>query len=493
MRKGIITVLLLLLCHLNYAGEYIYDYSPLCREAYRSYMSMDFEQANSLIKREIRNNPYNLIATYLADYEDCLVILFNGSKKDYEQRLSHLDQRQDILSRGSDNSPWYRLCKAGVYIRWAMVSIRMGENLRAANCFRKSYVLLKDNRRLFPHFEYNDVFWGLEETIVGTIPDEYKWIASIFGFKGNVNRGIGRLSAFVKRHNSDDLLFSEAQVYYGYLAFYLQYRQQEAWAYMSSEAFTNDNSFLNLFIRANVALNYRMADESIRLFRIAAQMPQYKQFPIADFELGSALLNKLDMQCSYYFKRFLSAYDGELFVKDTWQRMAIAAYLQGEETTANKYLGNVRNMGTARTDADKQALRFAIAAQWPDMTLLQARLLIDGGYYRAAYEKLSAVRETAYVNITDRLEYYFRLARVLDEMAETDKALQYYQATINMGKMRKEHYASRAALQMAFIYEKRRQTSAAIRMYNECLSMPSHDFKNSIDQQAKAGINRLTD
>ncbi len=229
------------------------------------------------------------------------------------------------------------------------------------------------------------------------------------------------------------------------------------------------------------------------LFRIAAQMPQYKQFPIADFELGSALLNKLDMQCSYYFKRFLSAYDGELFVKDTWQRMAIAAYLQGEETTANKYLGNVRNMGTARTDADKQALRFATAAQWPDMTLLQARLLIDGGYYRAAYEKLSAVRETAYVNITDRLEYYFRLARVLDEMAETDKALQYYQATINMGKMRKEHYASRAALQMAFIYEKRRQTSAALRMYNECLSMPSHDFKNSIDQQAKAGINRLTD
>jgi hypothetical protein len=44
---------------------------------------------------------------------------------------------------------------------------------------------------------------------------------------------------------------------------------------------------------------------------------------------------------------------------------------------------------------------------------------------------------------------------------------------------------------MGIIYEHTGQTKEAIDRYNECLDMPSHDFQNSIDNQAKAGLNRI--
>jgi hypothetical protein len=31
----------------------------------------------------------------------------------------------------------------------------------------------------------------------------------------------------------------------------------------------------------------------------------------------------------------------------------------------------------------------------------------------------------------------------------------------------------------------------AVAMYTRCVNMPEHDFQNSIDQQAKAGMNRI--
>jgi hypothetical protein len=45
---------------------------------------------------------------------------------------------------------------------------------------------------------------------------------------------------------------------------------------------------------------------------------------------------------------------------------------------------------------------------------------------------------------------------------------------------------------MAGIYERRGQIAEARRYYELCLSMRGHDFQSNIDQQAKAGLGRLT-
>lgn len=455
-------------------------------------MSLQLTNGNALVIQEIKQNPYNLMATYIADYDDCLLLLLNGDKKDYEQRKGHMDVRLDILDRGPKNNPWYRLCKAGLYIRWSMVSIRMGENFKAAGYFRKSYLLLKENRKQFPQFEYNNAFWGLEQAIVGTIPDEYKWIASVFGLKGNIKKGVNYISDFIGGHSSNDPMQMEAVLYYCYLKFYFQYQQQDVWNFMNSTNFHVDDNLLYRLIKASIGRNYRKADEGIQLLKAAEQSPLYAQFPIMDYEMGCALLNKLDPSCTFYFQRFLSKYKGGLYVKDAWQKLALAYYLQGNMQRASECRKNIGQNGNTMFDADRQSARFSKSKEWPNKLLLQARLLTDGGYYLKALSKINAGSATEFNSEAEKLEYYFRSGRIYDELGSTDKALQLYQAAVNAGKDRQEYFGARAALQMGFIYERKGLTNEAIQKYEECLTMKGHDFKNAIDQQAKAGINRLT-
>jgi hypothetical protein len=61
---------------------------------------------------------------------------------------------------------------------------------------------------------------------------------------------------------------------------------------------------------------------------------------------------------------------------------------------------------------------------------------------------------------------------------------------MKIGADRKEYFAARAALQTGYIYEKRGDKALAIVFFEKCLAMKGHDYKNSLDQRAKAGIAR---
>lgn len=484
--------LLLLLGRVSVAATYTFQYTAGCEAAYNQYMGLHLAEGNALIRQEIIKNPYNLMATYLADYEDCLLLLFNGNKNDFAQRKSHLDERLALINKGDESSPWFRLCKAGIYLHWAIAHLRFGENLKAANHFRKSFALARANEEQFPHFGQNDIFLGLQEAIVGTIPEDYKWLASLFGMKGNVKKGTARLVSFINNSKADEPLRSEAVIYHTYIKFYLLSQQQQVWAFVNSAQFPTQGNLFHTFVKANIGINYRKAEAALEVLRSMENTSDYKAFPIMDYEMGSALALKTDPNAIVYFTKFLKRYQGGLFIKDSWQQMALNYFVQGNVPKANYCRTQIVHYGTSNSDADKQAKRFGENTAWPALPVLQARLLIDGGYYEQALQKLQNCSPNSLTNITDKLEYYFRYGRVLDEMNNDAKALQYYQTTINTGRGRREHFAARAALQMGFIYERAGNNQEAIKRYEECLAMRNHDYQNNLDQQAKAGIDRLS-
>lgn len=492
MRWQLLAVLLFI-SGISSAKTYHYKYTAGCAEAYRHYMALKPVQGRAAITRELVADPYNLMATYLSDYEDCLQLLFNGSRVDYNQLKHHQQQRLNLMERGDINSPWHRLCKAGIYMHWAFVNTRFNENLKAANNFRKSYALLKENRRLFPSFEYNDIFWGIEEATVGAIPDNYKWIASIFGVKGNIKEGMRRVESFIQKHDIDDPLYREAIVYYAYMTHYLLSDKERAWQIVSGSNFSTNDNLLNSFVKCNIALNYRKADQALHVLKNAMKIDGYNNYPIFEYEYGYTLLHKLDAGAVNKFNDFLKKNKSPLFIKDTWQKLAYAHYLENNMQMAIQCRNKITTMGTATTDADKQAMRFAQQQNtWPNKTLLKAQLLIDGGFYEDARAILIKTKPDDYSNTAHKLEYYFRLARVYDETGHVREAVEYYNTAINTGRNRQEQFAARAALQLGFLYERLHKKDMAIKMYQLAMSMEDHDFKNSIDQQAKAGVGRLS-
>ena len=65
-----------------------------------------------------------------------------------------------------------------------------------------------------------------------------------------------------------------------------------------------------------------------------------------------------------------------------------------------------------------------------------------------------------------------------------------YLLAIRLGEGRTEYFAARSALQIAYIYEKEGKKDLAIRYFQQCINMKDHDYKDSLDQKAKAGIAR---
>lgn len=487
------TVALLLFAHQLFAasGTYTYDYSSNCSKAYQHYLALHTAEGRAHIIAEIKTNPYNLMATYVSDYEDCLLLLLTCDPAEYEQRKGHFDARLELLEKGSETSPWYRFCKAGLYMHWAIVHTRFGENYKAALKFRKALSLIKENERLFPAFEYNNVYTGLKEAIVGSLPGNYKWLAAIFGLKGNTKQGVGKLASFVNTHTAAQAMHAEAVLYYSYTRFYLLAEHKEVWNFFNSPAFVTHNNLMNTFAKANIGLDHHKTDDFISALQDAAADPNYSRYPILEFQMGLALLTKADLSCIGYFQKFLEKNKGDVFLKEAWEKQALAWYIKGDMKQAEYCRNQIDLTGVERLDADKQAQKFYEKKTWPIRKLLQARLLLDGGYAGQALTVLSGISMNALPNAADKSEYYFRLGKAYEELSDNKKAIANYASAINIGKNRHEQFAARAALQTGVIYEHTGMKSNALKSYRQCLDMPSHDFQNSIDQLAKAGINRL--
>ena len=480
------------------ANSYTYNYDANCCKAYQSFLSLHLEEGHNYIAEENRADPNNLMATYVADYEDCIELLMNCDKNEYDHRKNHFDERLEVLDKGDRSSPWYRFCKAGVYVHRAIVNIRFGEQYSAAMNFHRSFALLEENEQLFPDFEYNHVFTGLEEAVIGSLPGSYKWIASMFGMKGDVKRGTAQLAAFVSSHNSTQPIYAETVLYYSFARFYLLAEQKEVWDVVNSPQFSTHDNLLNTFVKVNIALDYRRSDAAIQTLKDAITNTDYDKYPIFDYQMGVALLTRMDTNCTYYFHQYLKKNKSDIYIKDAWQKIGFAWYANNNTAKAAYCIEQVRTKGTTRLDADKQANRFAENKVWPLRELLQARLLIDGGYNDVALKILKGIDPTTLKQPADKAEYFFRTGRVYEELFNNtgDKkyfqsALDNYGGAISTGKERHEQFAARAALQTGKMYEHTSMKKEALAKYNECLNMPSHDFQNSIDQQAKSGVNRV--
>ncbi len=474
------------------AEAYRYEFSPACRAAYEAYLALRPDEGDALIRKELLTHPDNLLPHYIADYGDFLTLLFNGDPEQRRQRAAHEAERLKRLEAGPDSDPWKRLALAGIHLHWALIRIRYGEQFHAATSFRRSFLLLKDNAERFPQFAQNNVLLGAEEAVAGTIPDQYNWLMKIFGMRGDLRRGLARLGGFVGGQPRSAPLYGEAQIFHLYLRFYLGHEKAEAWETASDdERFPVRNELLHAFVRANLALSYRKADAAVATLRMAFATPGSADYPAFDYEMGVAQLMRLDPSASSYLDRFVSRNTGTLFTKDALQKTAYSWYLRGNMTKANASRAAIRAQGSSRTDADRQAQRFAAEGNWPHPLLLTARMLIDGGYSQQALAKLRSTSVTAFSAIPDQLEYEFRLGRALEDCGDVNTALQVFSRVLHKGRTRSEHFAARAALQMGGIYEQYRNFGEARKYYQTCLDLPEHDFQSSIDQQAKAGLARV--
>lgn len=469
----------------------VYDFNPLCQQAYIQIMQLRLNEGKTLIAKAKQQNPDNLIPCLLESYIDFFTLFFNEDPVLYKSVKPAIEARINLLKDGPSGSPFYDYCLADVYLHKAVIEMKFSELWSAGWDIRRANQHIRENRKNFPSFSPGSFLNGCLQAVMGTIPSGYKWLTNLMGLRGSLSSGMKTVHDFAYGNNYwERLMNSESAFVYCYLTYYLENRRDEALLFIRDKHLDLVNNHLLAYMTANLAKNNRQTEYAKNVILNKNPSPEYLTTPVWDYEMGFIKLHHLDIpEAVSCFNRFLSRFKGKFYVKDVNQKISWCYYLQGNKIAAQAARNNVLKKGSTDADADKQALREAKSGKWPDPLLLKARLLNDGGYNNEAFGLLKN-KTSLIFNNDDRLEYTYRMARILDDMGKNKEAAPYYLAAIQLGESRPEYYAHRAALQLAMMYEKLGEKTKAIAYYEKCLTIEDSEYKNSLDQKAKSGIAR---
>jgi tetratricopeptide (TPR) repeat protein len=472
-------------------GQKRFDFNESCQKAYKAIIRLRLDEGSKLLEEEKKRDPDNLIPSFLENYIDFFALFFNEDPAEFERRKDYEDLRIQQMSEGPDNSPFNLFTRSIIRFQWAAIQVKFGNNWDAGWDFRRSFVESRECEQRFPRFAPAIMLSGAMQVVAGTIPDGYKWLSNLLGIKGSVGAGMRQLEGFLTNEDPWAQLFrDEATFYYLYLQFYIQNKTDEVFSYIRQHKLDLKGNYLYSYLAANLCINAHRSAEAEKIIRERTSGPGYLDMPVWDLEMGYAMLNHLDPEAPIYLGRFLSRFRGRFYIKDAAQKISWYYFLKGDLRKADSFRTIILQRGSAESDADKQALKEARTGKWPDRILLTARVLSDGGYFEEALRSLRGTRGSDFHTVPEQTEYTYRLGRIYDGLGRKEEAVNAYMSTIQTGEKLREYFAARAALQAGNIYEQQGDKAKAVSFYRKCLAMKDHDYKNSLDQRAKAGIAR---
>lgn len=469
-----------------------YQLSPLVRTAYLQVTSLQKQEALLSIAKLKRSEPGNLMVYHLENYLDFFEIYISEDESLYRARLANRDRRLLAVAGGEPRSPYHLYVQAEIRLHWALLRFRFGDYWAAFTDINQAYRLLLRNQSRFPDFIGNLKDLGILHAAVGTVPDEYRWalqlVSSLEGTVGQGKREIERLLA--QTRTTDYLYLQETKVLYAFLLLHLDNRPELAWQAISNAGLDPAVNPLHCFVMANIAMRTGRNDQALQWLRQRPAGSQFVPFPFLHYMTGLAKLRRLDTSAAADFRLFVRQGRGRHYIKETYQKLGWCELLLGNPTGYRQYMQLVKSQGYDSAGGDKNALREATQANVPQLTLLEARLLFDGGYYARAEAKLAEV-DKGELSSDDQLEFTYRRGRVLQGLQRWDEAIRLYDEVIAVGAKHPASYACNAALQAGLIHEQRGRTGAAKVYYNHCLRIHPFDHATALHQQAKAGLSRL--
>ena len=482
--------LFLLIFHLKAHANF--DYNENCIVAYKAILSLKMTEAKQLLQKERQQNPQNGVIILLYNYADYFSLLSSENKTEYERLKDSKADRITLLERNDKNSPYYLFSQAEIYLQWSLLKARFGDYLSSAYDTKKAESLLKENVKKYPEFLPNQMDLAMVNVIFGSIPANLKGITRFLGMHGDLEAGVKQLEELKGKFTktkyafyNDELVFFICNVDVNVLHDVNSYGKLTG--YLNS---MEGNSLLKVYLQGFVALKTAHNDDAIRFLEGAPKSSQYIDVPSISYLLGNAKLNRMDSDSPVFLTQFINTYKGIYLVKDAYLKLACFYLLTGDTKKYDYYLKLVKTKGYAVDEKDKQALREANDTK-ADIDLLKARFYFDGGYYNKALAQLSTKKIDDFKILRDKIEFYYRTGRIYDKTGKAYEAVINYQKAISLGKNARYYYAANSALRAGNIFEQLKDFTKAANYYNQALTMKDHEYQNSIDNDAKAGLKRI--
>lgn len=469
-----------------------FNFDNRCADAYKAIIELRMNDANSIITEIKQQQPQNGIAILLDNYIDYYTLLITESKSDYEKIKDRRSVRLSALEENDQNSPYYRFSQGEVYLQWSLLKAKFGDYFSSSMDAKKAANLFKENDQKFPDFLPDKMGLAMVNVIFGSIPANLKGITRFMGMTGNVQTGVAQfdqlrveLPKTKYSYFVNEVIFSMCTIYINVLRDLDSYDKLQS--YLGG---MDDNSALKPYMKGYVASKTGHNDEAISFFEAMPKPGKYLQIQNVNYMLGCARLSRMDSDTPVTLLNYVQNFTGTSFIKDAYLKIAYYYLLKGDEDKYRNYLTLVKTKGYDIDEKDKQALSEANDTK-PDLDLLKARFYFDGAYYAKALSQLESKDVNSLKLTRDKTEFYYRLGRIYDKTDKLNDAVINYQRAINFGKATHYYYSANAAVLAGQIFEKKKDFKKAADYYNQAVDMKDHQYKVSIDDDAKAGLKRI--
>ncbi|MGC8865054.1 MAG: tetratricopeptide repeat protein [Bacteroidales bacterium] len=479
--------------------RYNYNFDTYSESAIHYTAAFRFAKAREQVTLARRLYPSSNIPVWVENYIDFIRLLNSEDNELYKEVRKQKEARWERFKNGDPNSPYYLFCQAQFKLQWSLIHLKFRDYMTGFREARSAFEILRESQQKFPNFIPTKAGMGVMNVLIGSIPDNYQWIARMLGYNGTVEEGLKMLESSLQVAINDPSLFwleEEVVFYLSFIYINLDSGKQRALSFRDNYLKTKNMNLTGLlpiqaYAFSKIAMLTGRNDEAISILQHKKTYPDQEDFTYLTYMLAIAYQNKLSDSCILYFDKFISYPGIRNFRKASIQRKAWQYLINGDMEKYKSTIAQVLSTGQTETDADKQAEIEANTGKVPHMNLLKARLLFDGGYYRQALATLQTVDGVnGMATKLERVEYYYRLARIYDEMGRDSNAINYYNLTIKEGSGLPEYFAANAALKLGNIYEEQKNYAQANLFYKKCMEMKFTEYRNSITQKAKVGYER---
>ncbi|MCK4661268.1 MAG: tetratricopeptide repeat protein [Bacteroidales bacterium] len=468
-----------------------FDINNNIKKIHREISYLNLSQAELVLEYEKEQNPDNLFIPYYENNIDFLKYIVSGDNVLLENFINDFNKRIDAFKIKNKNEPFLLALQAEMYFQLLIAYLIKNDFLHASFALYKSYSLWNENYKKYPDFKFNNKLAGIFQLLISSVPQEYTWLFKISGIKGNIPKAIDFLEKYslYEKNVFEDNIYSTILLLIVYSNF--ENNLDKTKIYINNLGNLSNKSMLIKLVIAKHYMATEQNDKAIQLLEDKKYIDDISHFPYVYYILGKAKLNRLDDNAEYYLNKFLKDYKGFYCKKSTCLNLSWYYILKNDSVEANKYKKLIINYENSLSNLDKQAAIEIQNINNINIELLKVRLLFDGGYYQKALKILNNDVDKTKLTIKDRLEYIYRAARIFHKLKDFPNAKKYYIDVIKFGNKLMYYFAPNASLQLGLIYEQEKNYEKAEKYFKYCLKINKGEYKNSIEQKAKAGLKRL--
>ncbi len=470
-----------------------FEISPTIKSAYSEIIKTKLATGRAILERDKSNNGFKV---YLKSNADLIQLLITEDKVFYPQFIDNQAGRLEYLANLDKKSPYARMLQAEVHLHTAFVRLKFGHEVKGAWEIIKAYKLLEANAKEFPDFIPNQKSLGLLHILIGSTPENYQWVANLLGLKGSIKQGLSELQNSIQK----DTFWGQESQLIDYLihAYILSFTPNKL---SDFQGFIKQNSDNQLFVFFGITTLMKEGKSEMALSVLENRIidKDYLPFPFLEYLKAEIFLQKGQYQtASKYYQFFLSKYNGFNFVKDTYYKLFLCYWLNNEDIKAKSFLERIQSVGENIVESDKAATKFSInflaqkpAKSIPQKGLMKARLAFDGGYYDNALSLINAYSENGFENPSDRAEWNYREGRIYQKMNNIIQAIPSFERAIALSENQNYSYGASSALQLGYIFQGKNEKQKAKSYFEKAISFKKHEYKNSVDNKARAALNQL--